>query len=84
MPPSAHRVVALTNAPDPFSKPFVEQIRLGGVATGTNIEAKTIRADELDAAFQQMEKERADAVIVQTSLPWAAEHTWKAKGSETL
>ena len=27
MLPSAHRVVALANAPDPFSKPFVEQIR---------------------------------------------------------
>jgi putative ABC transport system substrate-binding protein len=57
MLPSAHRVVALANAPDPFSKPFVEQIRLGGVTTGTNIEAKMIRADELDAAFQEMGKE---------------------------
>jgi putative tryptophan/tyrosine transport system substrate-binding protein len=28
--PSAHRVVALANAPDPFSKPFLEHIRLGG------------------------------------------------------
>ena len=57
MLPSAHRVVALANAPDPFSKPFVEQIRLGGVTTGTNIEAKMIRADELKAAFQDMGKQ---------------------------
>jgi putative ABC transport system substrate-binding protein len=69
MLPSARRVVALANAQDPFSKPFVEQVRLGGVTTGTNIEAKMIRADELDAAFQEMDKERADAIIVQPSLP---------------
>jgi putative tryptophan/tyrosine transport system substrate-binding protein len=68
--PSAHRVVALANAPDPFSKPFLEHIRLGGVATGTTIDAKMIRsAEELEAAFSEMEKERPDAVIVQPSLP---------------
>jgi putative tryptophan/tyrosine transport system substrate-binding protein len=68
--PSAHRVVALANAPDPFSKPFLEHVRLGGVATGTTIEAKMIRgAEGLEAAFSEMEKERPDAVIVQPSLP---------------
>jgi putative tryptophan/tyrosine transport system substrate-binding protein len=68
--PSARRVAALANAPDPFSKPFLEHIRLGGVATGTTIDAKMIHgAEELEAAFQQMEKERPDAVIVQPSLP---------------
>ena len=68
--PSAHRVVALANAPDPFSKPFLEHIRLGGVATGTTIDAKMIRgAEELEAAFSEMEKERPDAIIVQPSLP---------------
>jgi putative ABC transport system substrate-binding protein len=69
MLPRAHRVVALANAPDPFSKPFVEQIQLGGITTGIKIEAKMIRVDELDAAFQEMEKERIDAIIVQPSLP---------------
>jgi putative tryptophan/tyrosine transport system substrate-binding protein len=68
--PSAHRIVALANAPDPFSKPFLEHIRLGGVATGMTIDAKMIRSGEdLDAAFSEMEKERPDAVIVQPSLP---------------
>jgi len=38
MLPTAHRVVVLANAPDPFSKPFVEHIRLGGAATGTTID----------------------------------------------
>ena len=68
--PSAHRVVALANAPDPFSKPFLEHVRLGGAATGTTIDAKMIRsAVELEAAFSEMERERPDAVIVQPSLP---------------
>jgi putative ABC transport system substrate-binding protein len=69
MLPSARRVVALANAPDPFSKPFLEHILLGGRATGTMIDAKLIRAEELEAAFQEMERERPDAVIVQPSLP---------------
>src|SRR5262249_20707361 len=37
MLPSARRVTALANATDPFSKPFLEQIELGGAATGTAI-----------------------------------------------
>jgi putative tryptophan/tyrosine transport system substrate-binding protein len=70
MLPSGHRVVALANAPDPFSKPFVEQIRLGGAATGTIIDPIMINhAAEVEAAFLAMEKNRPDAVIVQPSLP---------------
>src|SRR6516225_7098813 len=37
MLPSARRVTALANATDAFSKPFLEQIQLGGEATGTRI-----------------------------------------------
>jgi putative ABC transport system substrate-binding protein len=60
----------LTNAPDPFSKPFLEQIRLAGTATGIEIDAVLIHnPSELDAAFASMEKKRPDAVIVQPSLP---------------
>jgi putative tryptophan/tyrosine transport system substrate-binding protein len=70
MLPTAHRVVALANAPDPFSKPFVEHIRLGGAATGTTIDPILIqRVAELEAAFETMEADRPDAVIVQPSLP---------------
>jgi putative ABC transport system substrate-binding protein len=70
MLPSARRVVALANAPDPFSKLFLEHILLGGGATGTAIYAKMISgAEELEAAFREIEKERPDAVIVQPSLP---------------
>jgi putative tryptophan/tyrosine transport system substrate-binding protein len=70
MLPSAHRVLVLANAPDPFSKPFVEQVRAGGTAAGIVIEAKMLRsAEELEAAFEDMDKERPDAIVVQPSLP---------------
>ena len=70
MVPSAHRVAVLANAPDPFSKQFLKQIQRAGEATGTAIDPIMIRsAEELDAAFPAMETSRADAVIVQPSLP---------------
>jgi putative ABC transport system substrate-binding protein len=70
MLPYAHRVAVLTNAPDPFSKPFLEQIRLAGTATGIETDAVLINnPSELDAAFASMENKRPDAVIVQPSLP---------------
>ena len=70
MLPSARRVIALANVTDPFSKPFLEQIELGGAATGTTIRAIRISNDEeFESAFAAMEKDRPDAVIVQPSLP---------------
>ena len=70
MLPRARRVTALANATDPFSKPFLEQIRLGGEATGTTINPVRISSsEELETAFALMEKDRPDAVIVQPSLP---------------
>jgi putative tryptophan/tyrosine transport system substrate-binding protein len=70
MLPSPHRVVALANAPDPFSRPFLEQIEVGRRATGIVIDAKILRSpEELEVAFADMGKERPDAVIVQLSLP---------------
>jgi putative tryptophan/tyrosine transport system substrate-binding protein len=70
MLPTAHRVAALANAPDPFSKHFIEHIQLDGAATGTIIDPIMIhRVAELEAAFQVMEADRPDAVIVQPSLP---------------
>jgi len=70
MVPSAHRVAVLANAPDPFSKQFLTQIQRAGEASGTEINAIMIHtAEELEAAFPAMETSRADAVIVQPSLP---------------
>jgi putative ABC transport system substrate-binding protein len=68
--PSPTGVTALANATDPFSKPFLEQIQLGGDATRTAI--KPIRIsnnEEFENAFAAMESDRPDAIIVQPSLP---------------
>src|SRR5215211_3098012 len=63
-------LTALANATDPFSKPFLEQIKLGGEATGTTINPVRISSpEEFESAFASMEKDRPDAVIVQPSLP---------------
>ena len=35
--PLAHKVAVRANAPDPFSKPFLEQRRLAGSATGVEM-----------------------------------------------
>jgi putative tryptophan/tyrosine transport system substrate-binding protein len=68
--PSARRIAALANVPDPFSKSFLKQLEPAGQATGTSIEPVLIHTpEELDAAFPVMEKSRPDAIIVQPSLP---------------
>jgi putative ABC transport system substrate-binding protein len=70
MLPSARRVTALANATDPFSKPFLEQIQLGGEATGTAINPIGISNNaEFESAFAAMDRDRPDAIIVQPSLP---------------
>ena len=67
MLPSARRVTALANATDSFSKPFLEQIQLGGEAAIQPI--RISNNDEFESAFAAMERDRPDAVIVQPSLP---------------
>src|SRR5512133_1993120 len=70
MLPSARRVTALANATDPFSKPFLDQIQLGGEATGTAINPIRISNNaEFESALATMERDRPDAIIVQPSLP---------------
>ena len=68
--PSTRRVAVLANAPDPFSRVLVEQIENGGRTLGIAIQPIRVRgADEFNAAFAAMVDERADAVIVQGTLP---------------
>ena len=68
--PSTRRVAVLANAPDPFSRVLVEQIENGGRTLGIAIQPIRVRgADEFNAAFAAMVNERADAVIVQGSMP---------------
>ena len=65
--PSLRRVGVLANPDDPFTKPFLEQIRLAGRASGIEIKPVALArgADDLDAAFVAIADERPDAVIVQ-------------------
>jgi len=68
--PSARRVAVLANAPDAFTKPFLEQIQIAARALGIEIEIIMVSAaDQLDAAFLQIDRKRTDAVILQPSLP---------------
>jgi putative ABC transport system substrate-binding protein len=53
--PLAHMVAVLANAPHPFSKPFLEQLRLAGSATGVEMDPVRLRpvgiaSPELDAS----------------------------------
>jgi ABC-type uncharacterized transport system substrate-binding protein len=68
--PGLRRVAALGNAADPFSKPFIEQVRLGGKNTGIEIapEVMVLTPDEIDTALAAMKKEGAGGVVVQGSL----------------
>jgi putative ABC transport system substrate-binding protein len=68
--PSTARVAVLANAAGPFSRPYVEQIEEGGRTLGIAIQTIRVRVpEEFEAAFAAMVKERADAAIVQPSLP---------------
>jgi putative ABC transport system substrate-binding protein len=68
--PSFRRLALFLNATDPFGKPFLEQNQLGAGHFG--IELRAIFVDEpaeLNSAFETAVSERADAVMVQPSLP---------------
>jgi putative tryptophan/tyrosine transport system substrate-binding protein len=68
--PQARRVAVLANAADPFTRPFVEQIRTGAGTIGMESQIITVRgADEFEPAFASMTQARAEALIVQPSLP---------------
>jgi putative ABC transport system substrate-binding protein len=73
--PNVRRVAALGNAGDPFSKPFLEQVRLAGRTTGIEIAPATLvlGPNEIEETFAIMKKEGAGAVVVQGSL--ASKHT---------
>jgi putative ABC transport system substrate-binding protein len=68
--PAAGRVGVLGNAHDPFVTPFLEQIRNGAAAVRLDVHPVIVRGnDSLDGAFAAIARERADAVVVQGSLP---------------
>jgi ABC-type uncharacterized transport system substrate-binding protein len=68
--PSAHRVAALADPMNPFTKPFMEQVQMAGRALGFDIRPVMVRgAEEYGAAFSAIATERMDAVIIQPTLP---------------
>jgi putative ABC transport system substrate-binding protein len=70
MLPTARRIAALVNAPDPFAKPFLNKVDLAGKASGVAIDPVMINHfEEIDAAFAAMAQNRPDAINVQASLP---------------
>jgi putative ABC transport system substrate-binding protein len=70
--PSAGRVAVLANATDPFTTLFVGQIQSAGRTLAVEIQPVMVRGDEtFDASFAAMVRERAAALIVQPSLPFA-------------
>jgi putative ABC transport system substrate-binding protein len=68
--PAASRVAALGNAADPFSKLFLEQVRLAGNVAGVEIAPVVMvrSVDEIDSAFAHMKDSGAGGVVVQGSL----------------
>jgi len=70
MLPSAQRVALIANAADPvFAKSFLEQARLASSPTGIGPVVTIGGPDELQAAFDTVVREKADAVVFQASLP---------------
>jgi len=68
--PGARRVGVLGNADDPFIKPFFEQIQRGAPSVRLEVREIIVRgSDELNGAFATIARERADAVVIQGSLP---------------
>ena len=68
--PGARRVGVLGNADDPFMKPFFEQIQRGAPGVRLEVHQIIVRgSDELNGAFATIARERADAVLIQGSLP---------------
>jgi ABC-type uncharacterized transport system substrate-binding protein len=67
MLPSIRRVAALANPADPFTIPFLEQVRAAGQTTGIRIEpvAMARGSEEAEAAFAAISQESAEAVVVQ-------------------
>ena len=67
MLPSIGRVAALANPADPFTTPFLEQVRLAGRTTGIRIEpvAMARGPEEVEGAFATISQQGAEALVVQ-------------------
>jgi putative tryptophan/tyrosine transport system substrate-binding protein len=70
MLPSLKRIAFLSNAADPSWRAILEQVQLAGKIANIEITpVVTVRGlQEIDAAFETMSRQRADAVVIQGSL----------------
>ena len=67
--PAARRIAAIASAPDPFHKPFLDQLEKAGSQGGVAIERVMIeREADLEPAFARLGGGAVDAVVVQPSL----------------
>jgi putative ABC transport system substrate-binding protein len=63
MLPSLRRIAALGYASDPFSRPFIDRLELAGQAAGIAVDPIMLNGpNEVDGAFETMERARAEAV----------------------
>jgi putative ABC transport system substrate-binding protein len=68
--PKVDRVAALVDPVNLFTKPFLEQIGIAARALHIDVQVASVRRPEdFDTAFEEMVKQRADAVIAQPTLP---------------
>ena len=68
--PSARRVAVLANADDPFNKSLVAVLRTAAPALKIELMPFLLHGGEgLDDAFARLQKDGAEAVVLQPSLP---------------
>jgi putative ABC transport system substrate-binding protein len=68
--PSVKTVGVLASATDPFTKVFLEEMQAGATTLGLQLRPVMVtRADELAAAFSTLQKDGADCVVIQPTLP---------------
>jgi putative ABC transport system substrate-binding protein len=68
--PSARRVAVLALEPDPFHKPFVENIVTSGKTLGIDVKPLLVKGpQDFDGVFAAMVKDQVEAIVMQPSLP---------------
>jgi putative tryptophan/tyrosine transport system substrate-binding protein len=68
--PSARKLVALCNATDSFTKPFLEQVQIACSKMEFELLPVMIQGpDELESSFSRISRDGAEAILVQPSLP---------------
>jgi len=70
--PSAKRIAVLLNRPDPFNRPFLEQVQVSAATFGLQVDPIPVTAPDLDTALGLLQSSPPDIVIVQPSLPLKA------------